>query len=366
MLEVIKVKYQDPKSKKLSVAPLTVEWNNAQMVRSHSIKAVVREILNISKSTGAVQVNLVGLPGQGKSTLAETIAHLVHKMSDAPFTVKKWTRQELLNMQDSVNKLEPANHVLIYDDVSWLQTGKTPKEQIEEVTKTMTEIRHIKGVDVQIISILNFHYSYAIPKALRNSQFWVYLSIGSSELDNVLKLVGAKNTIKVNEFRRAHSQAQNLHKFSYKYGKYTHHYQYKKPFVPALFWNGDTLRHIVFPSRQWIDLLCSNCTVGEIDAKADPEELSKMKDEALKKFGIGVIRQALRQKLLQMGVNCYSPRMTQCMRYFEQYLARKQFTPQELADSFGLAPTSTKLKKSLPEDIAAIPTRSNQVLEGSP
>lgn len=349
-----------PENKTTTTAvPVTIVWNNARMIRTQSVKASVREILNIAKSTGAVQVNICAIPGQGKSTLAKLIAHLTHKMADSPFTVKLWGRKELLNIEEEIKKLDPVNHVILYDDVSWLNADKdVPKQKIDQIIKTMTEIRHIKGVDVQIISILNFHYSYAIPKPLRNAQYWYYLSIGSSELENVLKLVGTKYLRKLEEFRKVHSQAQNHKKFTYRLGTKGRNFEYlyRQPYAPALFWNNDSLRHIVFPSREWLEPICDICAKGLGIPIQDKEGLDEFEKFILSKFGIGVVRQALRIRLLQLGLNCYQPDVVQCMRLINQYFSLKQFNPEEVAQRFDLHETITKNKKKLPEELMGAKT----------
>lgn len=339
-----------------TAVPVTVVWNNARMIRTHSIKAATREILNVAKSTGAVQVNICAIPGQGKSTLAKLIAHLTHRMADSPFTVKLWGRAELLNIEEEIKKLDPVNHVILYDDVSWLTADAgVPKQKVDQIIKTMTEIRHIKGVDVQIISILNFHYSYAIPKPLRNAQYWFYLSIGSSELENVLKLVGTKYLKKLEEFRKVHSQAQNLKKFYYRLGTKGRNFEYlyRQPYAPALFWNNDSLRHVVFPSREWLEPLCDICAKGLGIPIVDKEGLDKFEQYILSKFSIGVIRQALRIRLLQLGINCYDPNVVQCMRNINEYFKLRPFQAEEVAQRFDLHETVTKNKKKLPAELLA-------------
>lgn len=352
---VKRVKFLDPrKPEKESAVPVTIEWKNARMVRTQSIKAATREILNIAKSTGAVQVNICAIPGQGKSTLAKLIAHLTHTMAESPFTVKLWGRKELLNIEEEIKKLDPVNHVILYDDVSWLTADKdVPKQKVDQIIKTMTEIRHIKGVDVQIISILNFHYSYAIPKPLRNAQYWFYLSIGSSELDNVLKLVGTKYTRTVEEFRKVHSEAQNFKVFHYKLGTKGRRfkYDYRQPYAPAIFWNNDTLRHVVFPSREWLDPLCDVCSTGLGITPSTNEGLDSFAEYILTKFPIGIIRQALRVRLLQLGINCYQPHVVQCMRLINEYFKYRQFEPEAVAAKFDLHETKTFNKKKLPPDL---------------
>lgn len=355
MSTIIRRKFAADESQNQKVGlPVTLPWKNARMIRTHSIKATVQEILNIAKSTGAVQVNICAIPGQGKSTLAKLIAHLTHTMADAPFTVKLWGRKELLNIEEEIKKLDPVNHVILYDDVSWLMADKdVPRQKVDQIIKTMTEIRHIKGVDVQIISILNFHYSYAIPKPLRNAQYWFYLSIGSSELDNVLKLVGTKYQRIVDEFRKVHSEAQNFKVFHYRLGAYgkKFKYDYRMPFAPAIFWNNDTLRHVVFPSREWLAPVCDVCMKGlGIMTKTD-EGFDKFQDFITSKFGIGVIRQAFRVLLLQRGINTYQPDVVQCMRLIVDYFQHRAFDPELIAARFGLHETNTKNQNSLPDEI---------------
>lgn len=356
MSEVEYVKFQPEAKSSSKAVPVTIVWKNARMVRTHSIMACTREILNVAKSTGAVQVNICAIPGQGKSTLAKLIAHLGHKMAESPFTIKLWGRKELLNIEDEIKKLDPVNHIILYDDVSWLTADNVPKAKVDQIIKTMTEIRHIKGVDVQIISILNFHYSYAIPKPLRNAQYWFYLSIGSSELENVLKLVGTKNLRKLEEFRKVHSQAQNLKKFYYRLGTKGRkfEYLYRLPYAPALFWNNDSLRHVVFPSREWLEPVCDICAKGLGISIQDKLGLDQFEAHIIKMFELGVVRQALRVRLLQLGVNCYSPKVVQCLRHINEYFALKQFSPEEIAQRFDLHETITKNKKKLPEDLGGV------------
>src|SRR3990167_3492257 len=101
----------------------TTDWGNCKIVRQHSMRAAMKEILNISESTGAVQVNLCGMPGQGKTTFSLTAAHLLHQLAKVPFTVKRWGRNELLNIEEEIKKLPGMNYIFIFDDISWLQAN---------------------------------------------------------------------------------------------------------------------------------------------------------------------------------------------------------------------------------------------------
>lgn len=336
-----------------------ITWNNVKMVKQHSIRACVKEILNVAKSTGAVQLNLVGQPGQGKSTFALTVGHLVHELADVPFVIKKWGRDELINIEEEIKKLPGMNYFFLFDDISWLEANATPT-QIKKIVKTLSEVRHLQSGDYQIISCFNFHYTNAVYKPLRNTSYWFYFSIGSSEPENVLKIVGSRNAEKINNFRRVHTEAQSVQKiFTYYFGKkFRMPYSYRKPFAPCLFWNGSQLRDIVFPSREFIAPLCDVCQVGNAIQKDDVTEMEDFSKDLISKYSIGVIRQALRVKLLtSYGINCYGKNVVNTLKYINDYMKHKPFAPQLLADKFELNETKTTRHTKIPDEIEAIPTK---------
>ena len=218
-----------------SQVPVTVDWQNAKMVRIHSIRAVVREILNLSQALDVVKINIIGTPSTGKTTLAETLAHLGHKMSKIPYTVKTFTRDDLLNFEETLSKLQPTNHIIIFDDISFM-SATAGKRQIDRIQKAFTEIRHLPGgQNVKIIAIFNFHYNMAVSKYMRQSDFFFYTSVGSSELENTQNIVGKQYTRKILDFRKINQQALTLGKFTFNLGKkgqkFT--YEWRKPFPPA-------------------------------------------------------------------------------------------------------------------------------------
>lgn len=350
----VKIDGDDKKQK----GNFTIVWKNCHMVRQHSIRAAMKEILNIAKSTGAVQVNLCGMPGQGKTTFSLTAAHLLHQLADVPFVVKRWGRDQLLNIEAEIAKLPGMNYIFIFDDISWLQAN-APKAKIDQIIKTMTEIRHLQTGDFQVISFFNFHYSYAVPKPMRNAQFWYYFSIGSSEYENVIKLVGIGNAGKVNNFRRLHGEAQGeVKKFNYHFGSYTHTYDYRKPMAPCLFWNGNKLRDIVFPSREWIDTICDVCYFGNAIQKSDLEEVKEFKAHLLEKYREEVIRTAIRIKLLtSFGINTWNRNVVQVGRIIDDYMKHKPFGPELLSAEFDLEETKTTTHYKIPKLISSIPTK---------
>ncbi|MDC8437974.1 MAG: hypothetical protein LV468_03110, partial [Candidatus Nitrosotenuis sp.] len=103
--------------------PIVITWKTAKMIRVHSIRASVREIVNVANSLDLVKVGIIGNQSTGKTATAKTIAHLIHKMSTIPFTVRVFEKDDLLNFEETLKHLTPANYVLVFDDVSFLGAG---------------------------------------------------------------------------------------------------------------------------------------------------------------------------------------------------------------------------------------------------
>ena len=156
MSQIVYKKYQ-PTIKQASVAPVTLDWNNARMIRSQSIKACVRELLSANMGKDLVRINLIGTPSTGKTTLARTLGHLIHELANTPFAVKIFNREDLMNIETVLANLLPINHVMIFDDISWL-SGAASKQKLDQIQKTFTEIRHLPGgQNVKLFIIFNFH-----------------------------------------------------------------------------------------------------------------------------------------------------------------------------------------------------------------
>lgn len=369
-MSIITEKFQGV-AKKTSNVPLTIPWQNARMVRNHSIRSCAREILAQNIGLDVVKINVIGPPSTGKTTIMKTLAHLVHKEADVPYAVKIFSRAELLDMESTLSKLEPVNHILVFDDVSWLSAGNN-KSKLDQIQKTFTEIRHLPGsVDIKVVIFFGFHYNLSIPKHLRQANFFCYTDIGSSELENTQKIVGMKNAGRLTEFKKVVHEAYHpiqgesiegeikekpTARFSYRLpgkGNIKFIYTMREPFAPALWWNGDTLRHIVFPKREWVDQLCPLCG----DANIDPTlkgNIKKFKDDGDKRYGSATMLAAIKIKLMERGIFTWSPHVKNCMKWIEKYWAEKSFTLDEIMKEFELEDKPTKCKKSLPDDMNLI------------
>lgn len=336
------------KEKGKSTKPVVWNWKKAPMILNHSIRATVQEILAMSQSMDAININIIGNPTTGKSTLAETLGHLIHKLSKIPFAVRIFNKHNLLHFEETLANLTPANYVLVFDDVSFLKANASA-QQIEMVKQAVTEIRHLPGgKDVKIISIKNFHYTLGLDKYLRQADFNYFTSVGQSEVENMEKIVGHKQMKLVYRLKRMQPRAAVTKKFSFtldRQGK-PFVYGYRDPFIPVLFLDSDsTLRFVVSPTRQWIDPICPVCTNGKgLQSEVPIPQFIKETED---KFSEPTVKTTVKQMLREQGIDTYSSAIVSCRRYMTKAMERKQITNEDLAVHYGLKPTNTKLRKKL-------------------
>ena len=352
----LKVRYRttvDTSTRK-SQAPVTLEWNNAKMIRAQSIRSAVKEVINANQSRDLIRINVVGESGTGKSTLSDTIGHLIHTLAPIPYTVRRFNRAELLDFENTLSTLTPTNHVMIFDDVSWLKANAESKK-LDKIQKEFTEVRHLRGgIDIKIILILNFHYSYAIPKPLRQAAFFAFTNVGSNEKDNLEKTFGKRWLPKITEFEKVDSETllhagteEDPKTFSYPLGKrgIPFVYQYKSPFAPALWWNRRSLRHVVFPKRQWIDPVCAICSGPVAHDDVSIVDLEALKADMLRQTGNEYVT-AVRVLLYQMGVNAFPAPVQRAMRIFQEYMKNKTVNPEAVLQAFGMKTVRTRIAKA--------------------
>lgn len=351
---------QEPERGKKGKVPVTIEWKGERMIRGHSLQSSVREIVRMTQSLDVVKINLVGNPSTGKTTLAGSIAHLIHQLSmemyKTPFAVKFFSRTELVNFEATLKTLEGMNQVLIFDDISFLQ-ATTDKKTIETIKRAFTEIRHLQGgQDVKIVTIFNSHYQMSVQKYLRQSDFAYYTSVGSSDFDNVLQVVGKRYSSLLTKFQRIFLNAVTKNKFSFNLDgkKKFFTYPFRSPFGPSLFFNGDTLRIIVFPKREWIDKFCHTCTAKTETKMKDGMKVDDFAKEMTHTFGLQIAKVAVRIKLFQYGLNVYPKRVKQCMTFIDKHMSDKLPQLQELADYYGCKDEKTVCRKQPSEAIQTV------------
>lgn len=340
-------------------APIMTTWKGEPMIRLHSIRAAVKEILQVANTLekpemgsfaqglDVVKIGIIGEPSTGKSALEDTIACLAHSISPIPYAVRSFGKEEFLDFDNTLAGLSPANYILKFRDLSFL-TANANKRDIEKVKQVVTEIRHLPGgQDVKIILIYDYHYTLGLDKYLRQSDFKFFTSMGSSEQENMINIVGSKYTKRVEDFARIYNQCKTKKIAQFRIGpKSFHTYQWRKPFAPVLFWNGLRLRYVVYPLRTWIKPICTICTEGDNASIKSQVPVDQFIKESEAKFG-PCFKQAVKIKMFQNGINTYGRTVSQAIKYLDKALNTKIIPLEKLAIEYGLEITRTKLRKKL-------------------
>ena len=330
--------------------PVIITWGKnklgkpTQMVRNHSIRSTVHEILEFSSRLGMVRINIIGASGSGKTELSKTICHLVHTMSDIPYQVKFMEKDDLIDFTATIKNLSSNNYVLVFDDLSWM-SAEFSKRQIEKLKAEITTIRHIdNNSDRKMIVIFNTHAQKVMDKFLRIANFTFYSSCSSEEVTYLLEMLGKKYHQKIDLFRRLRIQAMGQGKFHFPLGK-SNSFTYSAfdPFLPYLFSNGDFCRFVVSPLRVWIQKDCQTCEAVTESTKMNIEEFV---NDYYKKFGKGIAKRAVELKLLQLGITTQPKKVIQAGKYIERFLSLKRLNLEELADRYGLVETRANLHPS--------------------
>lgn len=349
MTEIEYVKYEAPNTKKKDSKPLTMLWNNERFIRVHSIRETAREIISKSNILDLVKINIIGPQSTGKTELSHTMAHLIHTMSKTPYVVKMFNKDNLENFEETIRTLQPQNHILIFEDVSFIKATIGAKK-MSKVEQALTVIRHLPGgQDVKIIIFMNYHYGLAISPFLRNANFFYWTEVGTSDEDNTIKVLGRKWSHMIEKFDSKYQAATTDPKeYSFNLGKNkTFTYVYRKPFAPVLYYNRRTARIVVFPARKWVDNYCSLCDYGEPATVKKIMNVKDFDDDVSPRFGKGIVKQGLQIKLFSMGIDTLKPRVKQFMRYLDEYMKSRNCDPQQMAEYYNLTDKKTMLREDI-------------------
>lgn len=340
--------------------PVIIKWKDSKMVRGHSIRAVAHEIKNMSANQDFISINVIGKQSTGKTELCRTLAHLVHQMADLPYNVLQLGKKELLNLEETMDSLEPANHILIFDDIAFL-SATASKQQIDQIQQVLSVIRHLKGgKDVKIILFKSFQYTKAISPFMRQNDMTFISSVDDNEQESLTALVGKHNATKISLLKRLQVQVKigevGDSWFAVPLGNKGKFFKYhaKHPFLPYLYYNGSSCRMIVSPLRTWIDPVCDRC-----DGIEKSDEVKQTIDEFVKifstKFGNKTkARLIIKIMAIQRGKHCFSNRVGQGILMCEKFLSTKQCNFEQLMEAFGVEKTVTRLPNGTAKEIEEI------------
>jgi len=331
--------------------PKVIKWKGVNMIRSQSFLATVQEIMDFSSEIDVTKIGIVGDPHSGKTTLGDCIAHCIHTYAKIPYTIRHFKKEDLLNFKETLKTLAPANHILLFGDLSFMG-GDATKKQIEMVKQASTQIRHIEGGrDVKIISIYDYHYLLGLDKYLRQADFKYVTTVGSSELGNLENMVGSKYVGLIKDFQKYRLKAVTKKYWKLRISndnkKELFVYKYRNPFIPSLFYNGDTLRLIVSPTRHWIDSVCSVCSEASGELQESDIPIDKFAEQGETNFGKGNFEAAIKLNLYVNGLTTYGKHVVQALRWIDKARQKKKISLEQLATHYGLSVTTTRLRKKL-------------------
>lgn len=345
---------------KKSEKPTVIEWNGKPMIRAHSINSCVDEIIEFNKRRQFLKINLVGMSGSGKTTLAHVLAHQIHTRAEVPYEIKFFKDEQLVNFKATVQALSNNNQILVFDDLSGL-VSKFGKTALDNLKAEITTIRHINDQeDRKIIMILNFHAQKLLDKSIRISNFTFYTDCQLEEIGYLEELLGKREINKIKKFQRLRAQAGIYHKFVYTLGKKNFFvYNEMDPFLPLLYNNGLTTRHVVSPSLEWIlegegRKECATCQPA-VQSDETKFNLNMFMEDYCRKFTKGIAKRAVELKLLQAGITAQPKRVLQAGDYIERFLREKKMSLEELAIAFNLKPKSARLFPDKQPDFTNVP-----------
>ena len=345
---------------KVNQAPVTAKWKGVPYIRSQSFLATIREIINFSAEIDVCRIGLIGSMHSGKSTLSQSIAHAIHKYAEIPYNIKILYKEDLLNFQKTLENLESVNYILIFDDVSFMGANAN-KQQIEMVKSAITTIRHLQGGrDVKIIVMMNYHYTMGLDKYLRSADFKYITTVDSSENENMEKMFGSKYSHKIKTFKQQRHNAVTNKAWFTKLAKDKpmFKYDYRNPFIPVLFWNENSLRQIIAPTRQWQDKVCSKCSVATGGENQQPEiSIEDFCKGAEHSHGKSTFLTAVRLAMYIEGKLVWGRSVAHAIKALERARSQKVITLEQIAGYYGLVPRRRHLHKKL-DDVLEVASKT--------
>ena len=152
---------------------------------------------------------------------------------------------------------------------------------------------------------------------------------------------GEQNASKIGLFQHLRSTTIRSNIFRFRLGSsngkdsfFT--YKYRDPFIPCLFWNSDTLRFIISPTRQFIDKECTICENGENKNVISDVDVDILIQQLKDSLGVRVLESAVKARLLTQGINTYSRTVTAAIKKIDEILQTRKISLKELGEKIGL------------------------------
>lgn len=209
----------------------------------HSIKRVVHTLRQSLKRSQFASLNLVGIPGSGKTTCAVNIitdlieeeAKTVDGVTGQFWQVHWYGAEDLRNLGDILEDLPKfQNHITVFDDVSKALEKLSAAEQAE-IFEQLTTTRHVTGGKLLMVSL--YHYSFANLKSMKSQgAVVIYTSVTLTEFGNLQQILSSARHYKtLKKFSRVYESAHEYDQFQLNISKnQIKNFADGKPFRPCL------------------------------------------------------------------------------------------------------------------------------------
>lgn len=301
---------------------LVSKWQGVDIANRHSLLSCIAEVAQMQRALEVTTVGVLGREGTGKTTLARTVAHLLHlelanmkpeadteaarRSSDQinkGYIVRIFSGEtDLKSFRDIVEGLPPINRILIFDDASFLT-----KIDIKQVKHDLTKIRHLETGDVKTVLIYNYHYSKGLDKYLRDTDFHFLTYVHGEDSLNIRDRFGYTPAQKtritkyltvwdrfsksgVSEFTiRSMDSSMEIVRPDGSTGGHVDNsvkvtYRWSDPFRLTMFFNQYKNRMAVYPEPGWLHGF-DTCAVCGMSSEEEAEEGPKIPTEDLVRFG---------------------------------------------------------------------------------